>query len=148
LGFMAHPALTSESPHHQSGNYAHLDQVAALQWIHLNIAVFGGDPSKVVISGQSAGAGAVSVLQASPLAKGLFRGAVAMSGGTWGSGGEIPNLDTAQKTGLQVQQELGKASLVEMRNVPADRLLTLQEEFQVGARGGSIRVGGAIADGY
>jgi len=148
LGFMAHPALTAESPHHQSGNYAHLDQVAALQWIHRNIAVFGGDPSKVIISGQSAGAGAVSVLQASPLAKGLFRGAVAMSGGTWGSGGEIPNLDTAQKTGLQIQQALGKASLGEMRNIPADRILALQEEFQVGARGGSIRVGGAISDGY
>src|SRR6185369_6776676 len=148
FGFMAHPQLTAESPHHQSGNYAYLDQVAALQWIHRNIARFGGDPSKVIISGQSAGASGVSLLQASPLAKGLFRGAVAMSGGTWGTGGELPNLDTAQKTGLQVQEALGKSTLADLRSVPADRILALQEEFQVGARGGSIRVGGANVDGY
>ncbi len=148
LGFMAHPQLTAESPHRQSGNYAHLDEVAALQWIHRNIAAFGGDPSKVIISGQSAGAGAVSLLQASPLAKGLFRGVVAMSGGAWGSGGEMPALSDAEKTGLQVQEALGKKSIAELRNVPADRILALQQEFQVGARGGSIRVGGANADGY
>jgi para-nitrobenzyl esterase len=148
FGFMAHPQLTAESPHHQSGNYAHLDQVAALQWIHRNIAAFGGDPAKVIISGQSAGASGVSLLQASPMAKGLFRGAVAMSGGTWGTGGELPNLDTAQKTGLQVQEALGKSTIADLRNVPADRILALQEEFQVGARGGSIRVGGATVDGY
>jgi para-nitrobenzyl esterase len=148
FGFMAHPQLTAESPHHQSGNYAHLDQIAALQWIHRNIAAFGGDPSKVVISGQSAGASAVSLLQASPLAKGLFRGVVGMSGGAWGSGGEAANLDTAEKTGLQVQEALGKKSIAELRNVPADRILAIQEEFQLGARGGSIRVGGANVDGY
>jgi para-nitrobenzyl esterase len=148
FGFMAHPGLTAESPHHQSGNYAHLDQVAALEWIHRNIAQFGGDPSKVIISGQSAGAGAVSLLEASPLAKGLFRGAVAMSGGAWGAGGEMAKLDTVEKTGLEVQKALGKASLAELRNVPADRILALQAEFQVGARGGAIRVGGANVDGY
>jgi para-nitrobenzyl esterase len=148
LGFMAHPQLTAESPHHQSGNYAHLDQIAALQWIHRNIAAFGGDPSKVIISGQSAGASGVSLLQASPMAKGLFRGAVAMSGGTWGTSGELPALDTAQRTGLQVQEAMGKKTLAELRNTPADRILALQEEFQVGARGGSIRVGGANVDGY
>src|SRR5215472_6047908 len=52
MGFMAHPELTAESPHHQSGNYAYLDAVAALRWIQKNIAKFGGDPAKVVISGQ------------------------------------------------------------------------------------------------
>src|ERR1039458_7693352 len=99
LGFMAHPALTAESPHHQSGNYAHLDQVAALQWIQRNIAKFGGDPRKVVISGQSAGAGSVSLLQASPLAKGLFRGVVAMSGGAWGNNGQATKHDDAEEIG-------------------------------------------------
>ncbi len=148
FGFLAHPALTAESPHHQSGNYAYLDQVAALQWIHRNISLFGGDPSKVVISGQSAGASSVSLLQASPLAKGLFRGAVAMSGGAWGTGGEVPSLETAQKTGLQVQEALKKTSLADLRHTPADRILALQEEFQVGATGGSIRIGGSIVDGY
>ncbi len=148
LGFMAHPGLTAASPHHQSGNYAHLDQLAALQWIQRNIAKFGGDPRKVVISGQSAGAGAVSLLQASPLSKGLFRGVVAMSGGAWGNNGRAASLAEAEKTGLQVQEALKAKSIEELRQVPADRILALQEEFQVGARGGSIRIGGANVDGY
>jgi len=148
LGFMAHPALTAESPHHQSGNYAYLDQVAALEWIQRNIAKFGGDPRKVVISGQSAGAGSVSLLQASPLAKGLFRGVVAMSGGAWGNNGQAAKREDAEATGLKVQEALKAKSLDDLRQIPADRILGLQEEFQVGARGGSIRVGGANVDGY
>lgn len=148
MGFMAHPELTAESPHHQSGNYAYLDAVAALRWIQRNISKFGGDPAKVVISGQSAGAGIVSNLQASPLAKGLFRAVVAMSGSTWGQSGNYPPLAEAEKTGLKIQQALKVNSLDEMRQVPADRILALQEEFQVGARGGAIRVGGGNLDGY
>ena len=148
LGFMAHPALTQESSHHQSGNYAYLDQIAALQWIQRNIAKFGGDPGKVIVSGQSAGAGSVSLLQASPLARGLFRGVVAMSGGAWGNNGQASSLEEAQKIGLQVQGALKAKSIDDMRQVPADRILALQEEFQVGATGGSIRVGGANVDGY
>jgi len=147
LGFLAHPELTAESPHHQSGNYAYLDQVAALQWIKRNIAKFGGDPAKVVISGQSAGAGSVSLLQNSPLAKGLFRGVVAMSGGAWGSGGSMGDLATAEKTGVQVEQALKAKSLDEMRQLPADRILALQEDCQLGCSG-SIRIGGGNVDGY
>jgi len=148
LGFMAHPELTAESPHHQSGNYAYLDQIAALQWIQRNIAKFGGDPRKVIISGQSAGASSVSLLQASPLAKGLFRGVVAMSGGAWGNNGQAAGHEQAEQVGLKLQEALKAGSLDDMRQVPADRILALQEEFQVGARGGSIRVGGANVDGY
>ena len=148
MGFLAHPELTAESPHHQSGNYAYMDAVAALGWVRRNISQFGGDPAKVVISGQSAGAGIVSSLQASPMAKGLFRAVVAMSGGTWGQGGKYPLLAEAEKTGLQLQKALNVSSLEEMRQVPADRILALQEEFQVGARGGPVRVGGGNLDGY
>jgi para-nitrobenzyl esterase len=149
LGFMAHPELTQESGRSASGNWAHLDQVAALQWIRRNIAAFGGDPNRVIISGQSAGAGAVSLLQVSPIAKGLFRGVVAMSGGTWGNGGTGgPTRAEAERTGLEIQRLTKTTSLAELRNVPADRLLALQSENQLGATGGGpVRIGGSI-DGH
>jgi para-nitrobenzyl esterase len=149
LGFLAHPELSAASPHRQSGNYAYLDQIAGLQWVQRNIAKFGGNPAKVIVSGQSAGAGAVSLLQASPLAKGLFRGVVAMSGGVWGNDGKVPSLEEAEKIGFRLQEALKAKSLADMRQVAADRILALQEEFQVGATGGgSIRIGGANVDGY
>jgi para-nitrobenzyl esterase len=80
FGFMAHPELSAESEHHSSGNYAILDQIAALQWIQRNIDKFGGDPNTVMIFGHSAGASNVNTLMASPLAKRLFHRALAQSG--------------------------------------------------------------------
>lgn len=80
FGFFAHPELTKESPYHASGNYGLLDQIAALKWVHDNIARFGGDPGNVTIFGQSAGAVDVDVLMTSPLAKGLFQKVIAESG--------------------------------------------------------------------
>ena len=81
---MAHPELSAENPGHGSGNYGLLDQMAGLQWIQKNIAAFGGDPNKVTIFGESAGGISVSMLCASPLAKGLFHGAISQSGGSFG----------------------------------------------------------------
>jgi para-nitrobenzyl esterase len=149
LGYMAHPELTAESPNKASGNYAGQDQVAALQWIQRNIHKFGGDPNKVIISGQSAGAGAISALQASPMAKGLFRGVVAMSGGVWAQGGDnMVRLAEAEKIGLQVQTAIKAASVADMRNIAADKLLALQEDCQLGCTAGNIRVGSTIVDGH
>lgn len=80
FGFLAHPELSAESKHHASGNYALLDQIAALRWVKANIAHFGGNPHNVTIWGQSAGAFSVAALVASPLAAGLFQHAQADSG--------------------------------------------------------------------
>lgn len=80
FGFFAHPELTRESAHHASGNYGLMDQIAALQWVHDNIAKFGGDAGNVTVFGQSAGAVDANVLMTSPLAKGLFQRVIAESG--------------------------------------------------------------------
>ena len=80
LGFFAHPALATESEHHSSGNYGLLDQLQALKWVRENISRFGGDPDRVTAMGQSAGAYDVCMLMASPLATGLFQGAILQSG--------------------------------------------------------------------
>ena len=84
LGFLSLPELSAESPDGVSGNYGLLDQIAGLKWVQDNIARFGGDPAKVTIFGESAGGISVSMLCASPLAKGLFRGAISQSGGSFG----------------------------------------------------------------
>jgi len=80
FGFLAHPELTRESPHHASGNYALLDQIAGLQWVRNHIARFGGDPAMVTVFGQSAGGWNIAALMSSPLAHGLFCRAILESG--------------------------------------------------------------------
>jgi para-nitrobenzyl esterase len=87
LGFLAHPGLAAESPHHVSGNYGLLDCIAALTWVKENIASFGGDPANVTLFGQSAGAYLASELMVSPLGQGLFVRIIGMSGADMGVAG-------------------------------------------------------------
>ncbi|GAO30686.1 carboxylesterase/lipase family protein [Geofilum rubicundum] len=81
LGHFAFPALTKEHPDEHKGSYAFMDMIAALQWVHDNIAAFGGDPGNVTIFGQSAGGVAVHSLLTIPDARGLFHKAISQSGG-------------------------------------------------------------------
>jgi len=103
LGFMAHPALTAESPQRASGNYGILDLIAALQWIQRNIAAFGGDPNNVTINGQSGGGVKVNFLMASPLAKGLFHRAICQSGFSVTAN----TLSAAEQMGVNLAAKLG-----------------------------------------
>jgi para-nitrobenzyl esterase len=146
LGFFAHPDLSAENPEHVSGNYGILDQIAALKWVKNNIAQFGGDPAKVTIFGESAGGISVSMLCASPLAKGLFRGAISQSGSSFGPirpksypGENMKSLAQSEKEGAAYAESVGAKTIKDLRAMsPAE--LSRQ----------TVVTGGAwpIVDGY
>src|SRR5215207_6125438 len=140
LGFFAYPELTAESG--VSGNYALLDQVAALEWVRDNIAAFGGDPQRITVAGQSAGAMSVFLLTASPMAKGLFHRAVIQSGpgglaamgAATGGGVARPRAD-AEKDGMAYAAAIGAKNLAELRKLPASKFV---------GGGGGVRFGPVI----
>ena len=129
LGFLAHPELSKESPDGHSGNYGILDQIFALQWIQRNIKNFGGDPSKVTIFGESAGSASCHILCSSPLAKGLFRACIAQSGAYFMNMGGMTQ-QQAEQMGTMFQNQLGKKSIAEMREMDTQSLTGTGVDFQ------------------
>ena len=123
FGFLSHPALTAEQG--GSGNYAIMDQVAALRWVHDNIARFGGDPANITIAGESAGSQDVSLLLAAPAARGLFQKAI-MESGTPGFGMPFRSLKDAERIGMQADDLLKAAGSIEkLRAMSVPALLAI-----------------------
>ncbi len=148
LGFMAHPLLSAESPHGVSGNYGILDQRAALMWLRRNIAQFGGDPERITVFGQSAGAGSVQCLLASPLSAEMIAGAAIQSGGGLSGLGRgwVNDLARAEASGKAFADYAGFETLEEMRDCPAEKLCALAAQY--GAEtGNSLRLAPNV-DGY
>jgi len=129
FGFFTHPLLSAESPHGVSGNYGLMDQAAALTWIKKNIVQFGGDPDNITIFGQSAGAGSVQSLCASPLSKNMISKAISMSGGGLNTTRPGIMLDTAQIANKNMMDYFKKGTLAEMRALPFDTLLKMSADY-------------------
>ena len=129
FGYMAHPALSDDSPHKVSGNYGSLDQIAALDWVRENIAAFGGDPDNVTIFGESAGGWSVTEMMASPLAAGKFHKAISQSGASTYHLGQMDGNGLGWPSGYDMGKKVAKSvgltgpTADELRAVPADVIM-------------------------
>lgn len=120
LGFACLPELAAEAGH--TGNYGLYDQLAALEWVRANIEGFGGDPEKITLMGQSAGAMSVQHLCLSPLARGKFAGAVMSSGGGIGAFSRVETAEASYGFWQDVARHTGCGDLAALRALPADKL--------------------------
>jgi para-nitrobenzyl esterase len=140
FGFMTLPGLDAESGYGGSGNYGIMDQVAALRWVRANIATFGGDPDNVTIFGESAGSYSVSVIVASPLARGLFNRAIGESGSLVAKNDYLKTHAASEAVNVAFAESLGKHTLADLRAMPAADLLAAamkreEEEFSLDVDG-------------
>ena len=150
LGFLAHPALSEDSPYGVSGNYGMLDQIAALKWVKDNISVFGGDPDRITIMGQSAGAMSVQTLVTSPFSKDMIAGAIIQSGGGISESqllGGTP-LAVAEESGKNLMDWAGCETLEEMRAIPAKDLVTLVSRYRKATEKPAVGVTAPVIDNY
>jgi para-nitrobenzyl esterase len=135
FGFLALPELSMESTHHVSGNYAILDQLAALRWVKANIAKFGGDPHQVTVFGQSAGAHDIGVLLTSPLSKGLIARAIEESGTVTIFGAAIPTLADAEQNGKKLTASLQAPDanpMAYLRGISTEQILKAAPSYGTG----------------
>lgn len=139
FGFLAHPELRQESGK-SSGAYGLQDQIAALHWVKRNVQRFGGDPERVTIFGGSSGGMAVSLLEGSPAAHGLFQRAVSESGGVFAMptrpgrrGGPLLSIEFAENTGRDFLKSLGVA------DIRAARLVSAKTIFHVASEGSGFK---------
>ena len=124
FGFLCHPELAAEDSRGRCGNYGILDQMAALKWVSENIASFGGDPNRIVIFGQSAGAMSAQILCSSPLCKGLFHGAIFQSGGGYRNGfGAGRTQREAEEAGALFGEYAGAETLEGLRQLTPRQLM-------------------------
>jgi para-nitrobenzyl esterase len=137
FGFFSHPELTQLSDRRGAGNFAFMDQTAALQWVQKNIIQFGGDPRRVTVFGNSAGSSSISNLVASPQTKGLFQRAAAQSGAWLGlSVSPMRTLSEAEQAGVKTAESVGAHSIADLRAKPAGEVLK------------AGRGGGPVIDGW
>jgi para-nitrobenzyl esterase len=134
LGFFAHPALSAEANGAPTGNFALLDQIAALRWVHANAAVFGGDPANVTVAGESAGGQDIIALASAPAAHGLFGKAIVESAsGIWR---RWPTLAQAESQGAKLATELGapgeRATAAQLRALPVTALTRIDDDKLIG----------------
>jgi para-nitrobenzyl esterase len=146
MGFFSHPLLSAESPHGVSGNYGLLDQYTALKWIHNNIEQFGGDPDNITIFGQSAGAGSVQSLCASPLSRVLISHAISMSGGGLSDARPGILLDTAQMSNKRMMDYFKKTTLDEMRALSFEELRQMSGDYMAATK--NRVMWSPVVDGY
>jgi para-nitrobenzyl esterase len=124
----------------QAGNCGLLDAVAALRWVHANIRAFGGNPRRVTVMGESAGAKLVGALLVTPAAQGLFQQAILESGAVQA----IRDTASAGAVARQLLRALGPAAR-HLRTLPADSLLRAQATVADGV--GGLQVFGPVLDG-